>query len=127
MDNKVSKQITFISRTALIMNATCAICSNPCFIECGKCFVVISSLGEKHDCPDDDEGFYDMYEGSLLLCHRCTGKMKKVKACLKQHLRQKICSTNSVLGCFVLCNSELQNNFPLFECLLRVETAFSPT
>ena len=53
------------------MNATCTICSNPCFIECGKCFVVISYFGEKHDCPDDDEGFYDMYEGSLLLCQEC--------------------------------------------------------
>ena len=46
-------------------------CSKPCFIECGKCFVVISYFGEKHGCPDDDESFYDVCEGSMLLCQKC--------------------------------------------------------
>ena len=45
------------------------VCSQSCLIACGKCFVVLSYVGEKHSCPDRDEGFYG--GGSKLLCDFC--------------------------------------------------------
>lgn len=49
----------------------CGMCDVPCDIECGKCFAVLQTYGQKHKCPDSDEGFYEVYEGSLLLCSVC--------------------------------------------------------
>ena len=37
------------------------------FIECGKCYSVLNYLGENHNCPDDDEGFYEEW----VLCLVC--------------------------------------------------------
>jgi hypothetical protein len=43
-------------------------CNNIPLIECGKCFSILRFLGQKHDCPDSDDGFFDDDEGSTLEC-----------------------------------------------------------
>ena len=52
----------------------CYFCKKMCLIECGKCFCVLSIFGEKHNCPELDEGFFDDEEGSLILCISCAVK-----------------------------------------------------
>lgn len=53
------------------MNASCCECSKPCLIECGKCYSVLEYLGQKHNCPDNDEGFFDENDGSSSICPEC--------------------------------------------------------
>lgn len=49
----------------------CGVCDASCDIECGKCFALLQTYGQKHNCPDSDEGFYEDYEGSILVCSVC--------------------------------------------------------
>ena len=51
--------------------AVCVICKTPCILECGKCFVVLQYLGQKHNCPDTDDGYFDELESNLPLCEDC--------------------------------------------------------
>lgn len=53
------------------MEGRCSCCGSPCYIECGKCFAVLTRIGEKHNCPDEDDGFFDDDDGSCLLCGEC--------------------------------------------------------
>ena len=50
---------------------TCYRCNAPCYLECGKCNSLLRYLGEKHDCFDPDEGFFEQETSNLPLCDAC--------------------------------------------------------
>ena len=56
----------------LFFLARCHYCNIPCVIKCGHCCATLMFLGQKHDCPDPDEGcfFYDN-DFDIQLCGRC--------------------------------------------------------
>lgn len=60
----------------MIKNAKCARCRQDCFIQCGKCCCILNYFGQKHDCPNDDEGFFDDNEGSVIVCDDCKETLK---------------------------------------------------
>ena len=49
----------------------CPICKQICAVECGKCWSVLDHLGQEHNCPEPDEGFYDSHEGCTIVCEWC--------------------------------------------------------
>ena len=60
---KVASFIFFLAR--------CHYCNIPCVIKCGHCCTALMFLGQKHDCPDPDEGFFDDNDFDIQLCGRC--------------------------------------------------------
>ena len=32
-------------------------CSEPCYIECAKCYCILHYVGEDHRCPEEDDKF----------------------------------------------------------------------
>ena len=68
----------------------CFFCRKHCFIECGKCYAILRYLGEKHHCPNPDEGFYDQDDGDVLRCVYCDkqGFLDKSKQVSTNPIRQ---------------------------------------
>ena len=50
----------------------CFSCSKVIYIECGKCYAILMYLGQKHNCPDIDDGFFDDCDESVQLCDTCS-------------------------------------------------------
>ena len=52
--------------------ARCFYCHQKCEIECGHCAAVLHSFGQKHNCPDPDEGFFDDNDFDIQICESCS-------------------------------------------------------
>jgi hypothetical protein len=60
------------------MMGRCTECGQPAYITCFRCAAILSTNGEKHNCPeaDEDEGFEELDEE---LCLKCEDRLYPIK------------------------------------------------
>ena len=64
--------LTLLADLFIIMDmpkaGKCFVCKALCWLECSKCYCVRTYLGQKHNCPNPDEGI------AVSLCSKCEKK-----------------------------------------------------
>ena len=55
--------------------AECYYCKVPCVVQCGHCNSASTYLGQKHNCPDPDKGFFDDNDFDIQICGQCDQKI----------------------------------------------------
>ena len=71
---------TFIKSGARVENsskARCYYCKISCVVQCGHCFAALMYLGQKHNCPDPDEGFFDDNDFDIQVCSICDSEFAR--------------------------------------------------
>ena len=57
--------------------ACCYYCKISCVVQCGHCFAALMYLGQKHNCPDPDEGFFDDNDFDIQVCSICDRELER--------------------------------------------------
>ncbi len=77
-------------------NVVCNTCGVAWYIKCGKCGSILEYFGQKHGCPNNDEGFFDDCDDSVTICNNCEKLnnivLQKCICCGEQNIHQ-LCVT----------------------------------
>ncbi|MEW8548692.1 MAG: hypothetical protein AB2693_34760, partial [Candidatus Thiodiazotropha sp.] len=68
-----------VNKIPLYRLPLCYYCHLPCVAKCGHCSAALMYLGQKHNCPDPDEGFYDDDDFDIQLCESCAAQFIEIK------------------------------------------------
>ena len=55
----------------------CYYCKIACVVQCGHCCAALMYLGQKHNCPDPDNGFFDDNDFDSQIYSICDREMER--------------------------------------------------
>lgn len=62
---------TIVKTSPIYVTAHCYYCKRRCIVKCGHCSAGLMFFGQKHCCPDPDDGFFDDNDFDVQLCSLC--------------------------------------------------------